>query len=94
MKPAASIVRWVPLTIVAFSIVSIVALLQLDAVVNETLYLYGLIFNVDWAIPYWNTIRTALAMLFLILAVAIVFQASMIFFKPTTRRTENDESEG
>ena len=93
MKPAANIVRWVPLTMAAFAIVAIVALLQLDTVVNETLYSYGLLFSIDWAVPYWNTIRTALAMLCLILIAAIVFQASMFFFKPGKKNRGTEESE-
>ena len=93
MKAAAKVVRWVPLTMAAFAIVSIVALLQLDTVVNETLYSYGLFFSIDWAIPYWNTIRTALAMLCLMLIEAIVFQASMFFFKPRKKNNGTEESE-
>jgi hypothetical protein len=93
MKTAASIVRWVPLTIVAFAIVSIVALLQLDLVVNETLYSYGLFYSDDWAISYWSTIRTALAMLDLILVVAVVLQVSMFFVKPAKKNSAPEDGE-
>jgi uncharacterized membrane protein YfhO len=81
MKMAASIIRWIPLAIVAFAAVAAVALFQLDKIVNETLYSYGLVFSVDWAVPYWNTIRTTLAMLGLTIVIAVVILASAFFLK-------------
>jgi len=92
MKTAA-ILRWVPLTIVAFAIVSIVELLQLDVIVNKTLYLYELKYSVDWAVPYWNTIRPALVMLFLIIIVAIVLMAATFFVKSGKKNGHMEESE-
>jgi uncharacterized membrane protein YfhO len=92
MKTAA-IVRWIPLTIVAFAIVSIVELLQLDVIVNKTLYSYGLFFSDDWAVPYWNTIRPTIAMLFLILVVAIILLAAMFFVKSSKTNGGKEESE-
>ena len=91
MKAAASIIRWIPITIVAFAVVALVALLQLDTIVNETLYLYGLNFDMDWAVPYWNTIRTALAMVCLTLIVAIVVQISMVFYRPRKKNNGPDD---
>jgi len=81
LKIAASIIRWIPLTIIAFALISILALLQLDGVINRDLYAYGLQFSPEWANLYWISIRTALAMLSLILITAIAFQASMILQK-------------
>ncbi|HKZ94908.1 MAG TPA: hypothetical protein VJ249_10085 [Candidatus Bathyarchaeia archaeon] len=37
--------------------------LQLDLIVNKTLYEYGLTFNTNWAQPYWTTIRLGLGVL-------------------------------
>jgi len=93
VKTAASIVRWVPVTIIAFAAVSIIALRQLDVVVNETLYLYGLSFSNDWAVPYWSMIRTTFAMLFLILVFAIVVLAANFFAKPSKTNGAKEESE-
>jgi hypothetical protein len=55
-----------PLAITVCSIVAILALLQVDAVVNGSLYTYGLQFDVEWANSYWVAIRTALALLWFI----------------------------
>jgi len=37
-----------------FAFVCFFSLLQLDTIVNHSLYSYGLQFSYDWAIPYWN----------------------------------------
>jgi hypothetical protein len=34
-----------------------IILLQLDWIVNHTLYSYNLTFSVDWAVPYWTFLR-------------------------------------
>jgi hypothetical protein len=44
----------------------------LDQVVNATLYHYGLIFSVNWAIPYWNLLRIVQVLLGVIGAVSIL----------------------
>ncbi len=88
----ANIVRWMPLTIVASVVVTVVALLQLDLIVNSTLYSYGLLFSIDWAVPYWNSIRTALAMLGLTLVFGILLQASLLVFKPSRKINGTEES--
>ncbi len=81
MKWTSSIIRWVPLVIIAFALVSIIALLKLDWIVSRDLGLYGLEFSLLWANPYWIAIGTALAMLSLVIAVAIAFQVSMLLQK-------------
>ncbi len=63
-----------PAVIAACSLISIVALLQLDAVVNQDLYSHGLQFSLEWATPYWIAIRTELAMLWLMMITAILLQ--------------------
>ena len=92
MKLAASITRWIPLAIVAFAAVAAVTLLQLDKIVNETLYSYGLVFSEDWAVPYWSTIRTTLAMLGLIIVVAGLILASTFFLKPGKKNGVAEEN--
>ena len=90
MKLAASIIRWVPLTIIAFALVSVVALLQLDGVVNGDLYSHGLQFSLVWANRYWLAMRTALAMLSLTIVTAMAFQISMLLQK-SGRKTKGKE---
>ncbi len=81
MKWASSVVRWTPLIIIAFTLVSVVALLQLDTVVHGDLYSYGLQFNLVWANRYWLLMRTTLAMLSLTIVTAMAFQVSMLLQK-------------
>ena len=93
MKATAIIVRWIlPLTIVAFAGVAVFTLLQLDTIVNDTLYSYGLTFNDDWYVPYLNTIRTTLAMMGLIAVVAIAILAATFFFKATKKNGTAQEN--
>jgi hypothetical protein len=40
-----------------------VMLLLLDWVVNNVLYDYGLVFSLNWAVPYWTALRISLALL-------------------------------
>jgi hypothetical protein len=92
MTIARTVTRWIPLTIIAFAAVAAITLLRLDKIVNETLYSYGLVFSVNWAVPYWNTIRTTLAMLGLIIVVAIVILPSIFFLKPEKKNGIAEEN--
>jgi hypothetical protein len=94
MKTTAIVVQWVlPLAIVVLAAVSALAYLQLDTIVNETLYLYGLQFSEDWYVPYLTTIRTMLAMMGVIAAVAIAILAAAFFLKPS-KKSEAPEENG
>ncbi len=93
MKIAESLMRWIPLAIIAFALVSIFVLLQMDVVVNGDLYSYGLQFSLDWANRYWLTIRTALTMLSLITFSAVGFQISTILHKDG-KKTKSPEDNG
>jgi len=37
--------------------IAVVLLIQIDQLVNGTLYYYGLIFNDEWAQPFWMMFR-------------------------------------
>ena len=51
----------------------VVMLLQLDWIVNNTLYNYSLHFSIDWAVPYWTALRISLVLLvFAIGAVSVI----------------------
>jgi hypothetical protein len=43
----------------AMLIVAVVLLLEIDKLINGTLYEYGLNFSYDWATPYWMFFRVA-----------------------------------
>ena len=50
-------------------IFAVFMLLQLDWLVNHTLYSYNLTFSVDWAVPYWTFLRATLVLLSLAIVV-------------------------
>jgi hypothetical protein len=41
----------------------LVLLLEIDKLVNGTLYNYGLVFSYDWAQPYWLMFRVSLVLI-------------------------------
>jgi hypothetical protein len=76
------------LTVVAVcSLISIVALLRLDAVVHQDLYSYGLQFSLEWATPYWIAIGTALGMLWFTVIAAVLFQIYVLTHKSRGKGT-------
>lgn len=51
----------------------VLMLLRLDWIVNDVLYGYGLVFSVEWAVPYWTVLRVCLGLIGLsVVAVAVV----------------------
>ncbi len=48
---------------IALGVAAAVAMMQVDVIVHNTLYDYGLQFNPEWAIPYWAFQRLGLAVL-------------------------------
>jgi uncharacterized Zn-finger protein len=44
----------------ALAVAVVVCALQVDGIVNVTLYDYGLIFDYEWATPYWTFLRLLL----------------------------------
>lgn len=48
----------------------VVLLLEIDKLVNGTLYGYGLIFSYDWAQPYWFLFRLSLVLI--VVAVVLI----------------------
>ena len=53
--------------------VAIVLIVQIDQLVNGTLYSYGLVFNDSWAQPYWLMLKVSL-----ILIVAAIILISVV----------------
>jgi uncharacterized protein (DUF58 family) len=81
MKLVDVVIRWVPAVIAVCSLVLLYAFSRIDSIIHQTLYAYGLQFSYDWATPYWNTAWVALAMGWLIVVLAVVFQAYLLFRK-------------
>ncbi|MCK4477959.1 hypothetical protein KAU88_05475 [Candidatus Bathyarchaeota archaeon] len=69
-------------------IIVIILSLQLDWIVNNTLYYYGLQFSLGWANIYWTTFRMALGLLcFAIVATTIIGYLSYKKSRNETART-------
>lgn len=49
-----SVVSWVVVFMAASSLLSMIGLFQIDRMVHNDLYQYGLRFSYRWAIPYWT----------------------------------------
>jgi hypothetical protein len=56
-------------------LVAVILLLQIDQLVNGTLYSYGLIFSSDWAQPYWLLLRVSLALI--VVAILLISVAEL-----------------
>ena len=54
-------------------IAAVVLTLELDKLVNGTLYEYGLVFSYDWAQPYWLFFRATV-----ILIIVAIFLISLV----------------
>jgi hypothetical protein len=51
----------------------VILLLQIDQLINSTLYSYGLVFSSDWFQPYWLLTRVSLALIVVaILLISVV----------------------
>ena len=78
MRGIDGIGNWVLLIMAAASLVSMIAALGVNDIISHDLTSYGLRFSYGWAIPYWNTIGTVIAMAWVNIIVAIVFQVYRI----------------
>ena len=58
----------------AASLVSMLATLNIDHIVNHDLYSYGLQFSTKWADPYWRMSTVVFSMGWLIIATSIAFE--------------------
>jgi hypothetical protein len=66
-----------------------IAILQMDSIVHQSLYSYGLQFSYDWATPYWTAMRAAFAMAGVAAAVGI----SSLAYLPTRKPEPESKQE-
>ena len=90
LKPTRSVFNLVLLLVAAYSLVMIIVLFMIDAVVNETLYLYGVPFSPDWATLYWTTIRTGFVVSWQVMITAVALQ---LYFTRKTKETIEEQIE-
>lgn len=60
------------------SLVSMVATLNIDHIINSDLYKYGLQFSTKWADPYWTMAAIVISMGWTIIATSIVFELYLV----------------
>ena len=92
-RPISSVVRWFPSVMIACSLTSIVALLQIDTIVNQGLYSYNLQLSYDWATPYWTAMRLVLVMAGLVTIVAVMLQIFLVTRKNVKQGGEVKKTE-
>lgn len=63
----------------------LVILLQLDWIVNNTLYSYNLVFSFDWAVPYWTFWRIVAGSF--LLAVATITSLGYVSYRRVKKRS-------
>jgi uncharacterized membrane protein len=74
MRGIDGIGNWILVLMATASVISMIAVLRLDSIVNHDLPYYGLQFNYGWAIPYWNVIAIVFIMAWINIIAAIAFQ--------------------
>jgi hypothetical protein len=62
----------------AASLVSMLATLSIDHIVNHDLYDYGLQFTTNWAVPYWTMSAVVFSMGWLIIATSVAFELHLV----------------
>ena len=60
------------------SLVSMLATLRIDSIINHTLYSYGLQFSTQWAVPYWTMAAIVFSMGWFIIVISIVFELHLV----------------
>lgn len=90
MRTIDGIGNWILILMAAASLVTMIAAMQLDVIVNQDLYSYGLQFSDAWAYPYWTAIRLIFAMSWLSLIATISFQ---VYKTRILRKLEKENEE-
>jgi hypothetical protein len=72
----------------AMLIAAVMFLLEIDKLVNGTLYWYGLVFSYDWAQPYWLLFRVTIALII----VAVVLISLVELPHPAFQETTEEET--
>jgi hypothetical protein len=60
------------------SLVSMLATLSIDHIINHDLYSYGLQFSTRWAVPYWTTVAVVFSMGWFIILTSIAFELHLV----------------
>ena len=73
--------------------VAIVLIVQIDQLVNGTLYSYGLVFNDSWAQPYWLMLKVSLILIVAAIILISVVELPYPAFQEKAEEAEQKEPE-
>jgi len=77
---------------IASGALSLALLLQIDRIVHQDLYNYGLMFSYNWAAPYWTAFRLAAAFILIPMALsAVQLTANLMAWLRAKRENINAE---
>lgn len=93
MRQIDEIFRWIPAVIAICSLVSLFASIQIDNLIHQTLYAYGLQFSLQWANPYWAIARISMAAGWIIVILALASQIYLIRRKTNANVKEVQQAE-
>lgn len=66
-------------------------LVQIDQLVNVTLYQYGLSFSYDWAQPYWFMLRFSMGLIVVAIFVISIVELPYPIFEENAEKEEKPE---
>jgi len=70
------------------SLVSMLATLNIDHIINHDLYSYGLQFSTKWAVPYWTLVGVVFSMGWFIIVTAMAVEVHFLAVHRRNRRRE------
>jgi hypothetical protein len=82
--------NWVLVLMATASLISMIAAFVANGIVQGDLYSYGLRFDYEWVIPYWDWMGIVFAMAWLNIIATIAFQVYRI---RTVRKDREQSSE-
>lgn len=78
----------------AVLIAVVAVLLEIDKLINVTLYDYGLVFSNDWAQPYWLMFRATLALIIVAVIIISIIELPYPAFEEKTEEELEDKKSG
>jgi len=73
--------------------VALVMIVQIDQLINGTLYSFGLVFNDSWAQPYWLMLRGSMIMIIVAILLISVVELPVPAFQEKAEEAEQVQEE-
>jgi hypothetical protein len=77
----------------AMLVVALVLITQIDKLINETLYSFGLQFSLDWAQPYWFLLRVSMISIVAAILLISVVELPVPAFQERNEKPDEAEEE-